>query len=263
MTTPRRYQEYEAGTQCSVSGCAEPAEYEVYLYDYYPHKHHDPEFFEQDFTCPFLCKAHMEENEAKAEGERSPRGFVQYPYSNRHMAQGYTKYAPLASLHPILYAATGQRLPSKIIATYQTVNDELIQHLARHPEMLRSLDPRRFEELIAELFARQGFDITLTPRTRDGGKDIYAIKNDEVGKSLYLIECKRYAATNKVGVETVRALYGVASAESATKGIIATTSSFTKGAIDFATPLEYKLSLRDFDALKQWLYEFAGHKNDA
>jgi hypothetical protein len=263
MTTPKRYQEYEAGIQCCVHGCAEPAEYEVYLYDYYPYLRDDPEFFEQDFTCPFLCKAHMEENEAKANGERKPRGFVQYPYSNQRMAQGYTKYVPLASLFPILYSATGQQLSRKIVTTYQTVNDELIEYLARHPEMLRGLDPRRFEELIAELFARQGFDVTLTPRTRDGGKDVYAIKNDEVGKSLYLIECKRYAATNKVGVETVRALYGVATAENATKGIIATTSSFTKGAIDFATPLEYKLSLRDFDALKQWLCEFAGHKNDA
>jgi hypothetical protein len=36
-------------------------------------------------------------------------------------------------------------------------------------------------------------------------------------------------------------------------GIIATTSTFTKHAIDFATPLKYRLSLRDFDALKEWL----------
>jgi len=256
MTTPIRYKEYKTGTQCSVDDCANPAEYEVYLYDYYPYQPNDFEFFEQDFTCPFLCKKHMEENEARADGERRPRGFVHYPYSNRHMAQGYTKYAPLASLFPILYDATGQPLSGEIVVAYQTVNDEVIQYLARHPELLHDLNPRRFEELIAELFAKEGFAVALTQRTRDGGKDIYALKNDKFGKSLYLIECKRYATTNKVGVETVRGLYGVVTAENATKGIIATTSSFTKGALDFASPLQYKLSLRDFEALKEWLAEY-------
>ena len=250
----KRYQQYESDTKCCVDGCSKPAEYEVYLYDYYPHNHH--EFFEQDITCPFICKTHMEENEKQAKGARKSRGTVNYPYTNRHMAQGYTKYAPLTNLFPILYDATGQPLSTKVVMAYQTVNDKLIQHLAHHPELLRDINPRCFEELIAELFHKQGFEVTLTPQTRDGGKDIHAVKNDQFGKSLYLIECKRYATNNKVGVEMVRGLYGVVSAENATKGIIVTTSSFTKNAIDFASPLEYKLSLRDFDALKDWLDKY-------
>ncbi len=257
-----RFKQYTSGAECCVDGCKKPAEYEVYLYDYYSYLPSAKEFFEQDFTCPFLCKPHMIENEAKAVGERKPRGVVRYPYSNQQVAQGYTKYAPLAAMFPILYDATNKPISSELVTACQAVNDELIEYLARHPEWLRKLDPRRFEELIADLFERQGFEVTLTPRTRDGGKDIYAVKNDQYGKSLYLIECKRYAATNKVGVETVRGLYGVVSAENATKGIIATTSSFTRDAIDFASPLEYKMSLRDYETLKQWLAEYSEKNKD-
>lgn len=67
---------------------------EVFLYDVYPY----PEggvFFEQDYTCPFLCEIHMIENEKKAEGVRQPRGHVRYPHSNKHMANGFTIYREL------------------------------------------------------------------------------------------------------------------------------------------------------------------------
>ena len=109
---------------------------------------------------------------------------------------------------------------------------------------------------MAALFRERGFEVELTPRTRDGGKDIYAGRSDALGTSLYIIECKRYASTRKVGVEAVRKLYGVVQQERATKGIIVTTSWFTRDAIDFATPITYQLSLRDFDALKEWIQDF-------
>lgn len=216
MEPQKRHIEYEPGTLCYVDGCENAAEFEAYLYDYYPLLPDNPEFFEQDFTCPFLCRSHMEENEAKAKGIRQPRGNVVYPYTNQHNAQGYTKYSPLASVFPVLYDASGQPLSGGIVTACQSVNDELIRYLAAHPESLRDLDPRRFEKLVAELFQRQAFEVTLTPRTRDGGKDVYAVKNDQFGSILYLIECKRYAAKNRVGVEAVRGLYGTVAAEKAT-----------------------------------------------
>lgn len=84
-------------TQCSVDGCSNRPDYIVLLYD-----HYDPEpiFFEQDYTCPFLCEDHMQENErgvgnAGAGERRYPRAFNRYPYSNRFSAQGYTKYSPM------------------------------------------------------------------------------------------------------------------------------------------------------------------------
>ena len=57
-------------------------------------------FYEQDFTCPFLCQVHHDENEKLAKGKREPRGFVEYPYTNRGDAQGYTKYVPIGEAYP-------------------------------------------------------------------------------------------------------------------------------------------------------------------
>ncbi|WP_257455484.1 restriction endonuclease [Archangium lipolyticum] len=133
------------------------------------------------------------------------------------------------------------------------VNRELMELLARHPERLRKLDARKFEQVVAEIFKNQGFDVVLTPQTRDGGRDIQAVRKDSFGTFLYYVECKRYAKSRPVGVEVVRALYGVVQHDRATAGIIATTSSVTDDAIDFATPIKYQLSLRDFEALGEWL----------
>ncbi|MBE9502193.1 MAG: restriction endonuclease [Dehalococcoidia bacterium] len=250
-TDPKKWVEYEPGTPCFVGGCDRSAEYEVYIYDYYPHI--PEEFFEQDYTCPFLCEIHMTENEANAEGRRVPRGFVLYPYTNRHHAQGYSKYAPISQVYPLLLDASEQIAVPQLILAYQEVNEELIRYLASHPRLLYNLDPRQFEKLVMEIFRDKGFDTELTPRTRDGGKDIHAVCSTSLGCSLYVIECKRYESSRKVGVEAVRALYGVVEKERVTKGIIVTTSSFTNDAIDFATPLKYRLSLRDYDVLTQWL----------
>jgi hypothetical protein len=254
MLEPTRYVEYTPDTRCSVQGCEKQPEYEVYLYDYYPFDHE--EFFEQDYTCPFLCEHHMEENESLADGLRTPRGRVRYPHTNRHQAQGYIKYSPIRELFDCIYEVDSTVLIPETRLEILSVNEELIKYLAKRPEMLYELDPRKFEELVAHIFQNQGFDVTLTPKTRDGGRDIQAVSKNSLGNMLYLIECKRYKSSNKVGVEFVRSLYGVKQSERATKGILVTTSSFTKDALNFASPLQYELSLRDYEGLKEWLNDY-------
>jgi hypothetical protein len=78
---------------CAARGCREAAEFEAVLYDVYPH---GEVFFERDHTCPFLCAAHMLDNEAGACGDRRPRGFTTYPHTNRSNALGFTIYRPLS-----------------------------------------------------------------------------------------------------------------------------------------------------------------------
>ena len=79
---------------CSVPGCDKPATHLVVLYDEYPY---GAIFEEQDYTCPFICDEHKAINEMRACGVRRPRGFVRYPFTNQHWAQGWTKYVPIHS----------------------------------------------------------------------------------------------------------------------------------------------------------------------
>ncbi len=254
MDRPMRHIKYRPGTRCAAPGCTQLATQEVYLYDLY-NTHGPSEFFEQDYTCPYLCDFHVQENEAKAVGARVARGDVKYPYSNRHRAQGFTKYAPIAELVETLVDSTVLTKPGAIVQ-FTAINRELIEYLSRHPELMREMNQRTFEELVAEIFRNQGFDVTLTPRTRDGGRDVQAAMHNSLGRFLYYVECKRYAETNHVGVGVVRELYGVVMQENVTHGVIATTSTFTTDAIRFAEPIKYRLSLRDFEALTVWLSEY-------
>jgi len=144
---------------------------------------------------------------------------------------------------------------------------DLIQFLAEHPRHLYEINPRDFERVIAEIFRKRGFEVKLTPSTRDGGKDIVAIHRNDLGiDTKYFIECKRYAENNKVGVEIVRALHGVKNTIGApNKVILATTSTFTSGAIDFAnnqTPSQWDIALKDYNAILDWIRSYRDPGSD-
>ena len=143
------------------------------------------------------------------------------------------------------------------IATISTVYwEKAIQVLSSNPTLLHQLPPRKFEELIAELLSDQGLEVTLTPPTKDGGFDILAYDKSVLGKHLFLVECKRYAPNRPVGVEFVRALFGVVEKKKATGGMIVTSSRFTADAIQESNDLRYRMSLRDYNAIREWLKRF-------
>ena len=129
----------------------------------------------------------------------------------------------------------------------------LIDRLSIKPRLLYELPPRKFEELIAELLAREGLEVHLTPETRDGGRDILAFHQTPVGKLLYLVECKRFRPDRPVGIAIVQRLYGVVQQERANAGLVVTTSRFSNGALTFADTVQHQLRLRDYEALKIWL----------
>jgi len=143
---------------------------------------------------------------------------------------------------------------SNLIEVGHSINEKLISLLANNPRKLYELSPQAFEELIAYLFDGFGYDVELTASTRDGGKDIIAICN-RPSKRKYLIECKKYSKSNKVGIDVVQRLHGVINGDGASNGIIATTSTFTKPALDYMSKehIEYRLNGHDFKGIQDWL----------
>jgi restriction system protein len=140
-----------------------------------------------------------------------------------------------------------------IITCCSQVNDELLAILKKEPNILRQMTSRKFEELVAELLSRKGFKVELTPPSKDGGFDMYAAKSDTLGRFLFLVECKRYSQTNKVGVNIVRALHGVVQDKKANAGVVVTTSFFTAGAKEFQDRHKFQLHLHDYLELRRWL----------
>lgn len=163
------------------------------------------------------------------------------------------KREAIEPLYEDLLASSVPDQAKRIIVASQAALDSLIRRLHDQPFRLHSLSPREFEELVCTLLLRDGFDARLTPPVRDGGRDILAYIDSPVGRHLYLVECKRYASDNPVGVSMVRALYGVVMRERATAGLLVTTSTFTKGAFDFQRDVKHQLSLKDYKGVVQWI----------
>ncbi|MDZ7694396.1 MAG: restriction endonuclease [Balneolaceae bacterium] len=136
------------------------------------------------------------------------------------------------------------------------INTEIKRYFKNHPEKLYELSPRKFEELIADIFNDLGFDVQLTQATRDGGRDIIARIKNAVTDYLTYVECKRYAAENKIGVGIIREVSGVHYIKNPSKSIIVTTSFFTSDAKEKATKLKNQLALKDYNNIKEWLSKY-------
>jgi len=157
--------------------------------------------------------------------------------------------------HEVLYSADSDARSGGFV---ETVSEALeLRLLAYRPDDLLRLSPREFERLIAELLARDGYEVELTPETRDGGFDIVAVKRAGIAvPQLCLVECKRYSHVKRVGVQPVRQLYGVVSEQNASAGLVVTSSFFTSPALAFQQRVGHRLGLRDYESLKAWLSRY-------
>lgn len=150
--------------------------------------------------------------------------------------------------------------PPKVaqIELLQDTNEELIALLAVQPDLMYGLHPRKFEEVVARLFEKRGFQVTLTPASKDGGFDFFAELKNPMASLLVVAECKRYRQDRKVGVEVVRGLHSVLETNKANKGLIITSSFFTSGAVEYQRILGAKMGLNDYNDLVAWLQSTVG-----
>jgi restriction system protein len=122
------------------------------------------------------------------------------------------------------------------------------------------LSPRQWEEMLAGAFARDGYQVTLTPASSDRGRDVIAVKSG-VGSMRILGSMKRYAPDNLVTRAHVHEMFGVVSTDlGATKGIIATTSDFAPNLRTdpgLARAIPFRLELMNGAQLQDWLIELA------
>jgi len=152
--------------------------------------------------------------------------------------------------HPL---AEGSADRKRLDLAINEVSDELIGELSSRPELLYELDPRKFEQLIAELYRRRGFEAVLTPRSGDKGADVYVVSKSDLGTALWVVQAKRNAPERKVEAGVVRELLGTVTAKSASAGILITTSFFQPGARSLEREFRYRLSLKDYLDLQELL----------
>jgi restriction system protein len=101
---------------------------------------------------------------------------------------------------------------------------------AESADALDGMSWREFEILVGESYRQQGYQVAeLGGAGPDGGVDLLLTKGNE----KFFVQCKQWKAY-KVGVSTVRELYGVMAAKGATGGFVVTAGRFTTDAVEFA-----------------------------
>ncbi|MGB4782928.1 restriction endonuclease, partial [Candidatus Methylomirabilis sp.] len=112
-----------------------------------------------------------------------------------------------------------------------------------------------FEEYVKRLLERKGWRVETTPLTRDGGIDLIARRDDDVGVEVTLyVQCKNHSSP--VGVDVARELNGaLPRQQSGTWGVLVCPSGFTADATSFAQ--DRGLALWD----QHHLFELSGPMN--
>ena len=133
------------------------------------------------------------------------------------------------------------------------MDQRLIDYLSVNGEKLGEIHWRRFEELTAEYFVREGFSVELGAGSNDDGVDIRAW-TDASGSGAglqYLIQCKRQKA--KIDKVTVKGLYADVVHAKADLGLLVTSSEFSPGARETVVARGYSVKEVNGDDVRTWL----------
>jgi len=137
---------------------------------------------------------------------------------------------------------------------------------ARYQELIDTIlskTPREFESLVVMLLQKMGYggevkqSGLVTSYSNDGGID-GIIKEDVLGFGRIHIQAKRYAQNNSVQRQEIQGFVGALAVAQSNRGVFITTSSFSKGAIQYAEGLNGStaLILIDGEKLAEYLYEY-------
>jgi len=148
------------------------------------------------------------------------------------------------------------------IAVKELCPQKLIDEISEHPELLDNVNQREFEKLIAELYARMGYEIDLRRYSKDGGLDFLAIKNEEKDPYIIIVECKHPPTKNTIGVGLVRTVNGVRDFNNVKQSILVTSSKFSSDAKSLAMENQDKICLQDGKKVLEWIYEYRWNRGE-
>ena len=97
-------------------------------------------------------------------------------------------------------------------------------------EKLQQMNPYQFENYVVDIFYKDGYRITKTPKSGDFGVDFIARKDNR----KIAVQVKRYKTGNKVGVQDLNQVIGGRNYYNCDTAMMVTTSSMTYSAWELA-----------------------------
>jgi restriction system protein len=138
---------------------------------------------------------------------------------------------------------------------YEQLRENLAGELL---QQIKSSSPGLFERIVVELLVKMGYGGSRQDagraigRSGDEGID-GIIKEDRLGLDIIYIQAKKWE--NTVGRPEVQKFAGALQGQRAKKGIMITTSDFSKDAHDYAARIDSKIVLMDGEQLTQFMID--------
>lgn len=133
------------------------------------------------------------------------------------------------------------------------IDQRFINYLSNNKARLPAIHWRKFEELTAEFFDREGYQVKLGPGSNDEGVDVRVWAGDAApgAKPLCLVQCKRQK--DKIQKVVVKGLHADVQFEGAQYGVVVTTAELSPGARKTIKARGYPIQEVDRAAVDRWL----------
>lgn len=158
-------------------------------------------------------------------------------------------------------AANNQTPDEQLNTAFQSILESRYDQIL---DTILSKSPTDFEHIVVRLLEKMGYGGQIknagevTQASNDGGID-GIIKEDILGLGRIHIQAKRYARTTTVGREEVQKFVGALAVAQSNKGIFITTSTFSKGAVEYVQSLNgsTNIVLINGEQLANYIYDFS------
>lgn len=130
--------------------------------------------------------------------------------------------------------------PSRLELIIRTAMKAIPLEIAKNPQCLRDVEWRDLERAMREVFEQLGFKTELTRSGKDGGFDLRLECEEDGETQIFLVEVKHWLGSMKrPGSEVLSALVDVvAKAGGKTKGLLVSSSGFTRNILSGRTEVE-------------------------
>jgi restriction system protein len=142
-------------------------------------------------------------------------------------------------------SSSDERRMPEVAEAVKVMAGRLAQIVARDPGALRTIEWRDLERMVAEIFLELGFDVELTPPSKDGGKDVIVRGRVRGNNVTYFIEAKHWVSGHRVGLATVSEFVRVVASKDIAGGLILSTSGYTGDVYEHYAELSKHVALGD------------------
>ena len=127
---------------------------------------------------------------------------------------------------------------SQINLIRREFNRKFIDLIVKNPRYLDEIEWREMERLLSQVFEGLGFEVRLTPGSKDGGKDIVLTCQVKSTTHTYYVEVKHWRSGQRVGAGAVSDFLNVIVNEQVSGGLYLSTYGYCSNAIEGLTEIQ-------------------------